>query len=165
MTTLFDLFISPAHAQVAGTIGGFDIMSMLPLLLIFVVFYFFLIRPQQKKAQQQKALLSALRRGDRVLTSGGIIGVITKVINDQEVQVEIATNVQIRVARLTIADVLSKGEPVSEDAEKKTKAEAKKPTTAIRSIAKPAVRKVAPAPKVVAKKPVAPKKPAAKTKK
>ncbi len=163
MTLFPDLFISPAYAQTAGSVGGFEIMSLLPLLLIFVVFYFFLIRPQQKKAQQQKALLAALRRGDRVLTSGGIIGVITKVLDDQEVQVEIADNVRVRVARVTIADVLSKGEPVAERAEK---ADAKKPMVA-RPAAKPAVRKVAPpAKKAVAKKPAAPKKkPAAKAKK
>lgn len=130
MPPLSNLFISPAHAQAAGSAGGFDIMSMLPLILIFGVFYFFLIRPQQKKAQQQKALLAALRRGDRVLTSGGIIGVITKIIDDQEVQVEIAETVRVRVARATIADVLSKGEPVSESLSKETKAVEKKSAAA-----------------------------------
>ncbi len=100
--------INDAHAQAAtASTGGFDPMSLLPLLLIGVVFYFFLIRPQQKKAQQQKLLLSALRRGDRVITSGGIFGFITKILNEQEVQVEIAEGVRVRVARSMIADVIS----------------------------------------------------------
>lgn len=97
-----------------GSIAGFDFMSFLPLILIFAVFYFFLIRPQQKKAQQQKALLSALNRGDRVLTNGGLIGVITKVLNEQELQVEIAEGVRVRIARALVADVLSRTEPVAE---------------------------------------------------
>jgi preprotein translocase subunit YajC len=107
--------IEPANAQAAqGSTGGFDPLSLLPLLLIVVVFYFFLIRPQQKKVQQQKAMLGALRRGDRVITSGGIIGIITKIINDQEVQVEIAEDVKVRVARSMIADVVSNTEPLPE---------------------------------------------------
>lgn len=106
--------MTEAHAQATtATTGGFDPMSLLPLVLIVVVFYFFLIRPQQKKVQQQKNLLASLRRGDRVITSGGIIGVITKILNDQEIQVEIAEGVRVRVARAMIADVISKTEPVS----------------------------------------------------
>lgn len=108
--------ISPANAQAAPSfLGGFDVMSILPLILIFAVFYFFLIRPQQKKAQQQKDLLSALRRGDRIITNGGLIGVIHKVVNDQELLVEIAEGVRVRVARSMVASLLSKTEPVSED--------------------------------------------------
>src|SRR5260221_9014267 len=108
-------FITAVNAQAAPTAAasGFDPMSLLPLVLIFVVFYFFLIRPQQKKVQQQKSLLSALRRGDRVVTSGGIIGVITKILNEQEVQVEIAEGVRVRVARAMIADVILKKETLS----------------------------------------------------
>lgn len=109
-----DILITPAYANPAS-FGGFDIMSILPLVLIFAVFYFFLIRPQQKKSQQQKELLSALRRGDRIMTSGGLIGVIHKVVNDQELQVEIAQNVYVRVARAMVATVLSKTEPASGD--------------------------------------------------
>lgn len=124
-----NFLISPAYAQ-TSTIGGFDFMSLLPLLLIFVVFYFFLIRPQQKKAQQQKMLLSSLRRGDRILTTGGLIGVITKVINDQELQVEIAEGVRVRIARALVADLLSKTEPVAEVTEEKKSPESKKPTVA-----------------------------------
>jgi preprotein translocase subunit YajC len=112
--------ISSANAQAATGgfgFGGFDFMSILPLVLIFAVFYFFLIRPQQKKAQEQKNLLSALRRGDRIVTNGGLIGVINKVINDQELQVEIADGVRVRVVRSMVASLLSKTEPVSDSAE------------------------------------------------
>lgn len=112
--------IEPANAQAAqGSTGGFDPLSLLPLLLIVVVFYFFLIRPQQKKVQQQKAMLGALRRGDRVITSGGIIGIVTKIINDQEIQVEIAEDVKVRVARSMIADVVSNTEPLPESQDEK----------------------------------------------
>jgi preprotein translocase subunit YajC len=106
--------LEDAYAQSVGSIAGFDFMSILPLVLIFVVFYFFLIRPQQKKAQQQRTMLLSLRRGDRIITSGGLIGIITKVVNDQEVQVEIAENVRVRVARSMISDLLSKTEPAPE---------------------------------------------------
>lgn len=121
MNAIMNLLISPANAQAAGfSLGGFDVMSILPLVLIFVVFYLFLIRPQQKKAQQQRELLTSLTRGDRVLTVGGIIGVITKVINDQELQIEIADDVKVRVARAMVADRISKTEPVSDSHEEKT---------------------------------------------
>lgn len=129
MNTLMNLFISPASAQAGGfNFGGFDLMSILPLVLIFAVFYLFLIRPQQKKAQQQKDLLSSLRRGDRVLTVGGLIGVITKVINDQELQVEIADDVRVRVARAMVADRLSIGEPQAEQDDMKPARAASKST-------------------------------------
>jgi preprotein translocase subunit YajC len=120
-----DLFITPALAQ-SATIAGFDFMSLLPLVLIFAVFYFFLIRPQQKKAQQQKELLAGLRRGDKVVTNGGLIGVISKVISDQEVQVEIAEGVRVRVVRAMISQILSKTEPVSEDTSESSSSEDKK---------------------------------------
>jgi preprotein translocase subunit YajC len=93
--------------------GGFDIVSLLPLVLIFVVFYFLLIRPQQQKMKAHRAMLSAIRRNDRVLTGGGIIGTVTKVVSDTELIVEIAEGVRVRVERGTIAAVLSRSEPVA----------------------------------------------------
>lgn len=106
------MFITPAHAQAAGgTLGGFDPFSLLPLVLIFVVFWFLLIRPQQKKVKQHREMVAAVRRGDRVLTAGGIIGTVTKVLNDTEVQVEIAEGVRVKVVRSTISEVLAKTEP------------------------------------------------------
>lgn len=122
-----NFIISPAYAEGAMGFGGFDFTSILPLVLIFAVFYFFLIRPQQKKAQQQRDLLSALRRGDRIVTSGGLIGIISKVVNDQELQVEIAEGVRVRVARAMVADLLSKTEPISDNVEEKDFTETKKP--------------------------------------
>lgn len=102
------MFISPAYAQAAG--GGGDMLgTLLPLVLIFVVFYFLLIRPQQKKAKQHREMLGELRRGDRVVTSGGIIGTITRVIGDSELAVEISDGVKVRVMRGMISDVISKG--------------------------------------------------------
>jgi preprotein translocase subunit YajC len=103
------MLISPAYAQAAGAPGGFDLVSLAPLVLIFVVFYFLLIRPQQKKAKQHKAMILALRRGDRVVTSGGIIGLVTKVISETELQIEIAENVRVRVARSAISELVTRG--------------------------------------------------------
>jgi preprotein translocase subunit YajC len=108
-------FISPAYAQAAGSAGGSGLEAMFPLLLIFVVFYFLLIRPQQKKAKEHKAMLEAVRRGDKVVTGGGIIGTVNKVIDESEISVEIADGVKVRVQRGLLAAVLSKTEPVNED--------------------------------------------------
>ncbi|WP_339774041.1 preprotein translocase subunit YajC [uncultured Thalassospira sp.] len=118
------MLISPAFAQGAGGVaGGTDMLtSFLPLILIFVVFYFLLIRPQQKKAKEHKAMLAAVRRGDKVVTAGGIIGTVVKVVSDDEVSVEIAEGVKVKVARGMISNVLSKTEPAkggSDDDEKK----------------------------------------------
>ncbi len=111
------MFISQAFAQGAGgDAGGFGgIMSLLPLVLIFVVFYFLLIRPQQKKIKAHREMVTKLRRGDSVVTGGGIIGKVTKVIDDNRVQVEIADDVRVEVARGTIQDVVSRSEPVGDE--------------------------------------------------
>ena len=105
------MFVSPAWAQGAGG-GGLDgLGGLLPLVLIFVVFYFLLIRPQQKKAKVHRETLSNLRRGDRVVTTGGLVGTITRVPNDTELMVEIADGVKVRVLRGMIAESLSKPDP------------------------------------------------------
>jgi preprotein translocase subunit YajC len=85
--------------------------SLIPLILIFAIMYFLLIRPQQKKLKEHQAMVAALRRGDTVITQGGIIGKVTKVKDDNEIELEIATGVNIRVVRSTIATVTSKTEP------------------------------------------------------
>ncbi|UEM01451.1 preprotein translocase subunit YajC [Skermanella rosea] len=105
------MFVSTAYAQAADGAGAAGLMSFLPLILIFVVFYFLLIRPQQKKLKEHKSMLEALRRGDRVVTGGGIVGTITKVGTDDELVVEIAEGVRVRVLRSTINMVLAKTEP------------------------------------------------------
>tara|TARA_B100000686_G_C16439418_1_gene786195 strand:- start:190 stop:621 length:432 start_codon:yes stop_codon:yes gene_type:complete len=107
------MIISPAMAQSAGG-GGFDgLGGLLPLVLIFVVFYFLLIRPQQKKAKLHREMLGNLRRGDKIVTNGGLIGTISRVPNDNELIVEVADGVKVRVMRSMIAESLSKSEPVS----------------------------------------------------
>jgi preprotein translocase subunit YajC len=102
------MLISPAYAQAGGAPVGFDLISLMPLLLIFVVFYFLLIRPQQKKMKAHRDMVAALKRGDRVLTAGGIIGTVVKVEDDNTLLVDIAKDVRVRVARSTISEVLSK---------------------------------------------------------
>lgn len=95
--------------------GGFDIMQFMPIILIFVIFYFLMIRPQQKKAKEHQAMLLAIRRGDRIVTNGGLIGQVSKVVSDAELLIEIADNVKVRVSRAMIADVLTKTEAVNSD--------------------------------------------------
>ncbi|KIC19667.1 MULTISPECIES: preprotein translocase subunit YajC [unclassified Leisingera] len=92
----------------AGAIGQF-----LPLILIFAIMYFLLIRPQQKKMKQHQAMVDGLRRGDQVVTQGGVIGKVAKVKEDGEIEVEIADGVKVRVVKATIAQVLSKTEPAA----------------------------------------------------
>lgn len=87
------------------------IAQFLPLILIFAIMYFLLIRPQQKKVKEHQAMVSAVRRGDQVITQGGLMGKVTKVKDDNEVEVEIATGVNVRVVKSTIATVVSKTEP------------------------------------------------------
>jgi preprotein translocase subunit YajC len=112
------MLISEAFAQTAAApaAGGMDsLQSLLPLVLIFVLFYFLLIRPQQKKMKEHKQALSQIRRGDKVVTGGGIVGQVVKV-QDGEVTVEIADNVKVKVIQDTITAILSKTEPVAKSA-------------------------------------------------
>ena len=109
------MLISSAYAQAAGeptsAFGAF-----VPLILIFVIFYFLLIRPQQKKVKEHKAMLEAVRRGDRIVTNGGIVGLVTKVLPEERaLMVEIAENIKVKVKRDMVSSVLSKTEPVSTD--------------------------------------------------
>ena len=88
--------------------------QFIPILLIVVVFYFFLIRPQSKRAKERKAMIDAVRRGDRIVTHGGLIGTIAKAMPDsRELEVDIADNVRVKITREGVADVLSKTEPVA----------------------------------------------------
>ena len=107
------MFITPAYAQVPGATGMGDLFSMvLPLVMIMVVFYFLLIRPQQRKVKEHAELLKKIARGDTVITQGGLIGKVTKIVDDNELQVEVGDNVKVRVLRSGISDVRAKGEPV-----------------------------------------------------
>jgi preprotein translocase subunit YajC len=128
------MLISAAYAQGTGITGIFDnqsaLIQFLPLVLIFVVFYFLLIRPQQRKTKDHKAMLDALRRGDRVVTGGGIIGTVARVENPDEVTVDIADGVRVRVLRSTISSVLAKPDPAAarEAAKQREEARAKAET-------------------------------------
>lgn len=123
------MLISPAYAQAAGGDAG-GLISFLPLVLIFAVFYFLLIRPQQKKMKAHKAMIGNVRRNDRIVTGGGIIGKVTKVVDEAEVDVEIAPNVVVRVARATIADIISKSAPEGGGARPKPANDSGKPAGA-----------------------------------
>lgn len=110
------MFITNAWAQgVGGGAGGTDtLVQFLPFVLIFVIMYFIILRPQQRRMKQQQEMIANLRRGDTVVTTGGLIGKIAKVGDDNEIQVDIAENVRVRIVRQMIAEVRSKGEPVKE---------------------------------------------------
>lgn len=112
------MFITPAYAQAAGApAGAGDFIGMvLPLVLIMGVFYFLLIRPQQRKMKEHQEMLKKVGKGDTVITSGGLIGKVIKVVDDNELQVEIGENIRVRVMRSGIADVRAKGEPVKTEA-------------------------------------------------
>lgn len=106
------MFVTPAYAQAASPAGGPDlIMSLLPFVLIFVIMYFLLIRPQRQQMKKREEMLAAIRRNDTVVTGGGVVGKVTKVIDDNELEVEIAANTKVRVVRAMVAEVRVKGEP------------------------------------------------------
>ena len=108
------MFATPAYAQAAGAAGaGSAFASFIPLILIFAIMYFLLIRPQQKKMKEHKAMVEALRRGDQVVTQGGIVGKVTKVQEDNMVEVEIAEGVKVKVIKGTISQVINKTEPAA----------------------------------------------------
>jgi preprotein translocase subunit YajC len=107
------MFISPAYAQTAGD-GASLITSLIPFILIFAIMWFLLIRPQQKKMKEHRSMVEGLRRGDQIVTAGGLVGKVTKVKEDGEVEVEIAEGVRVRVIKQTISAVVSKTEPVKD---------------------------------------------------
>ena len=111
------MFVTPAFAQAAAPGGevGF-LFSIMPFLLIFVIMYFLVIRPQQRRMKTHRDMIGAIRRGDTIVTTGGIIGKVTKVVDEQELELQIAENVKVRVARGMVSDVRAKGEPVANDA-------------------------------------------------
>lgn len=113
------MFVTPAYAQASGAGGAPEmLMSILPFILIFVIMYFLIIRPQRAQMKKRQEMLTAVRRGDTVVTGGGIVGKVVKVVDDNELEVEIADGVRIRVLRSTLMDVRVKGEPVAENKNK-----------------------------------------------
>jgi preprotein translocase subunit YajC len=109
------MFITPAYAQTSGGLGE-GMAQIIPIVLMFVIFYFLLFRPQQQRMKAHREMLANIRRGDTVVTSGGIVGKITKVIDDREIEVEIdaSNKIRVKVIRSMVAEVRQKGEAVSE---------------------------------------------------
>ena len=106
------MFVTPAYAQSAAPGGADMLVNLLPFVLIFVIMWFLIIRPQQRRAREHQDMLKNLRRGDQVVTTGGIVGKITKVQDEGDIEVEIADGVRVKLARGMVADVRTKGEPV-----------------------------------------------------
>ncbi|KGJ23346.1 preprotein translocase subunit YajC [Paracoccus sanguinis] len=107
------MFVSPAYAQAAGAPGGAAAFAQfVPLLLVFVIMYFLILRPQQKKMSQHRAMVAALKKGDQVITQGGLIGKVVAV-RDDELDVELAQGVRVRVVRSSIAQVVNRTAPVA----------------------------------------------------
>lgn len=105
--------ITPAFAQGAAAGGSGDIiLQLVPFLLIFVIMWFLIIRPQQRRVKEHAEMVRNVRRGDTVVTTGGIVGKVTKVTDDPEIEVEIADGVRVKLVRGMISEVRSKGEPV-----------------------------------------------------
>ena len=107
------MFVTPAYAQAAGAAGGAGaIAQFIPLILIFVIMYFLILRPQQKRMKEHRNMVSELKRGDQVITQGGLIGKVTDV-KDDELAVEIAQGVKVRVVRATVAQVVAQPKPTA----------------------------------------------------
>jgi preprotein translocase subunit YajC len=113
------MFITPAFAQAAAAGGDTNsmLMSLLPFALIFVIMYFLILRPQQKKVKDHAELVKNVRRGDTIVTSGGLVGKVTKVVDDEQVEFEIGDGVKVRQMRQMISGVRTKGEPAKDKAE------------------------------------------------
>jgi preprotein translocase subunit YajC len=109
------MFITPAYAQGTGW-GDSSMLGLLPFVLIFVIMYFLILRPQQKRVKQHQEMVKNVRRGDTVITSGGLVGKVTKLIDDDYLEVEVSEGVRVRQMRQMISDVRAKGEPVKDDA-------------------------------------------------
>ena len=113
------MFITPAFAQGLpfglGGDSGNMIVQFMPLILIIVIMYFLVLRPQQQRVKRHQEMVKALRRGDNVVTNGGLVGKVTKVVDEEQVEVEIADGVRVRQMRSMISEVRAKGEPVRDD--------------------------------------------------
>ena len=124
--------IGTANAQILGGSGG--ITGFLPIIAIFAIMYFFMFRPQSKKAKEHREMVAALKRGDRVVVASGILGVVSKVIDDAEIAVEIASGVEIKVVRSSVSQIVSKKTPAEKDVSDKP---AIKKTAALKKKAAP----------------------------
>jgi len=113
------MFVTPAYAQAAGATpsGGINdiLIQLMPILLLVVIFWFLIFRPQQKRLKAQQAMLASIKRGDTVVSTGGIIGKVTKAVDGEDLEIEIASGVKVKLVRSMVADVRSKGEPVNDN--------------------------------------------------
>jgi preprotein translocase subunit YajC len=109
------MFISPAYAQTPSFLGGEGMSFLVPMVLVFVIMYFLILRPQQKRVKQHAEMVKNVRKGDTVITSGGLVGKVTKVVDDDQIEVELAEGVRVRQMRQMVTDVRAKGEPVKDD--------------------------------------------------
>ena len=111
------MFVTPAYAQ-SGLFSGDNPLTsfIVPVTLVLVIFYVLMVRPQQKRAKEHQDLIKNLRRGDTVITSGGLVGKVTKVVDDEQIEVEISDGVRVRQVRSMVTGVRAKGEPVKDDA-------------------------------------------------
>jgi preprotein translocase subunit YajC len=109
------MFISPAYAQTPSFLGGEGMSFLVPMVLVFVIMYFLILRPQQKRVKQHAEMVKNVRKGDTVITSGGLVGRVTKVVDDDQVEIEIADGVRVRQMRSMVSDVRAKGEPVKDE--------------------------------------------------
>ena len=118
------MFITPAFAQAAaaGNDTNSMLMSLLPFALIFVIMYFLILRPQQKKVRDHAEMVKNIRRGDTIVTSGGLVGKVTKVVDDEQIEFELSEGVRVRQLRSMISGVRTKGEPAKEKGDTKTEA-------------------------------------------
>jgi preprotein translocase subunit YajC len=107
------MWVTPAYAQSIGGGGGEIVQMLLPFALIFVIMYFLILRPQRQQTKRREEMLKAIRRGDTVVMNGGIVGKVTKVVDDTEVELQIAEGVKVRAMRSLIAEVRTKAEPVA----------------------------------------------------
>ncbi|MBD8878762.1 MULTISPECIES: preprotein translocase subunit YajC [Stappiaceae] len=110
------MFITPAYAQSGSPLSPDFLMSLLPFVLIFAIMYFLIIRPQRQRMKQHQELIANLRRGDTIVTTGGLIGKVAKVVDDSELQVELSEGVKVRIVRSMVQEVRSKSEPAKEGA-------------------------------------------------
>jgi preprotein translocase subunit YajC len=110
------MLITPAYAQFGfGGANSSVIVQFMPLILIIGIMYFLILRPQQKKVKEHQEMVKALRRGDTVVTNGGLVGKVTKVVDDHHIEIEISDGVRVRHLRTSISEVRAKGEPIKEE--------------------------------------------------
>ena len=110
------MWISPAYAQSFPFGGGDSFSILIPMVVVFVIMYFLVLRPQQKRVKQHQEMVKNLRRGDSVVTNGGTVGKVTKVVDDDQIEIEIAQGVRVRQLRSMVSEVRAKGEPVQDEA-------------------------------------------------